>query len=237
MIAAALSVAVAVSAAQAPPSEPPALDLPALVATTIPAGFNPLPDQPGRLGPLDAAGAAAVLDRSGQTPPERLVQAGFRRGYAKAWSKPETQEVILDVLVEFGDDEAAEVFARRVVESRARLASFEVPGVPDAVGFERGPATPTAADPAQREVVVRRGRVVAIVVMAGHVARPEAAHLDVVVQGQWQQLQAVPVAPETEADDGGRRVRLALLAQVLLTVVLWRTVVAVRRTPQPLIRR
>ncbi|HVF76119.1 MAG TPA: hypothetical protein VM938_13865 [Acidimicrobiales bacterium] len=227
-----IRLALAVVFAVQPVTPPPPLDLPALFPTAAPTGFAPLPDDPGRLGRLDTPAAAAVLDRSGAMSPQLLADAGFRHGHSKAWTNKDSQEVLLDVLLEFHSDGQGEDFTRRIVESRKDVTRFEVPGLPDAVGFERGPATPTYTTPGQREVVLRRGRVVAIVVVAGHVTFPAVELVAGVAQAQRAALEAVPLEATGTADDD-RPVALLLAAQALFVLVSWRMATALQRTPLP----
>lgn len=232
-----IRLALAVAFAVQPVTAPPPLDLPSLFPPAVPAGFAPLPEDPGRIGALDTPSAAGVLDRSGAMPPQVLADAGFRQGHSKAWSNRDTQEVLLDVLLEFTTDDQGEDFAGRVVDSRKDVTRFEVPGVPDAVGFERGPATPTYTTPGQREVVLRRGRVVAIVVVAGHVTFPTVELVAGVAQAQRAALEAVPIEAPSAGDDDGPSAGLLLLAQALFVLVSWQMVTALQRTPLPFTSR
>lgn len=227
-----IRLVLAVAFAVQPVVPPPPLDLPSLFPPAAPAGFAPLPDDPGRIGALDTPSAAGVLDRSGAMPPQALADAGFRQGHSKAWTKQDTQDVLLDVLLEFTTDDQGEDFAGRIIDSRKDVTRFEVPGVPDAVGFERGPATPTYTTPGQREVVLRRGRVVAIVVVAGHVTFPTVEVIAGVAQAQRAALEAVPLEVSSGGDDRPA-VGLVLVAHALFVLVSWRMVMALQRTPLP----
>lgn len=199
-------------------------DLGALFPPTLPEGFVAMADQPGRLGPLDAATAAAVLDRTGRTTAEQLTRAGFVHGHARAWSKADSQEVVLDVLLEFRGDDAARHFVEGVVEARKRLEQVPV-GASGAVGFRRGPATPTATEPGQLEAVLRAGPVVAIVVAAGHAAYPSPQLLTAVAAAQFEVLR--PLFPERSAAKPERRNSVAgwgVPAVLMLAAVSWAAV-------------
>jgi hypothetical protein len=236
LFAAGAGVAVAVlpvSTAVAQDAPPPALDLVSLFPAAVPAGFAPLPDQPGRLGALDAASAAAVLDQSGRVKAEMLVESGFRAGHAKAWSKQDTQEVVVDVLLEFDTQREAESFTDGFLEGRRQTTeSFVLPGVPEASGFLRGPQTPSRTSPAQREVVLQRGRVMAIVVVAGFAAYPPLEPAVTMAEAQRAALALVPVEESSdETDPDVQAAATALLAAIGLALVTWQLVSVLREHP------
>jgi hypothetical protein len=220
-------------AAQEP--APAAVDLATLIPPAVPAGFQPLPDQPGRLGPLDAPAAAGVLDQSGRVKGEQLTESGFKAGYAKAWSKPDTQEVIVDVLLEFDTERNARTFANGFRQGRRQTTTpFDLPTVPEASGFLRGPQTPTRTSPAQREVVLQRGRVMAIVVVAGFATYPPAEPAVTMAEAQRAALTALPASTERDDEkrsDAERAGAAGLPAVVLLVLVTWRLVAALREHP------
>lgn len=230
VVAAAAVVPAAAAAAQ---DAPPALDLVSLFPATVPPGFQPLPDQPGRLGPLDATAAAAVLDQSGRVKAEMLLESGFRTGHAKAWSKQDTQEVVVDVLLEFETQREAEAFTDGFLEGRRQTTRpFELPGVPEASGFLRGPEAPTRTSPAQREVVLQRGRVMAIVVVAGFATYPPPEPAVAMAEAQRAALAGLPVeASSDETDEGARSGATALLAAIGLALVTWQLVGVLREHP------
>lgn len=228
-----IRLALAVVLAVQPVTPPPPVDLPALVPTPaqVPAGFVPLPADPGRIGNLDTKAAAGVLDRSGAMSPELLAEAGFRQGLSTAWTKQDTQEVLLDVLLEFFTDDQGDDFVRRLVEGRKGVKAFAVPGLPDAVGFERGPDTPTFKTPGQREVLLRRGRVVSILVVAGHVTFPSVEVIAAMAHAQRAALDAAPLESAPGPDDDSPPAGLLLAAQALFVLVAWQAVMALQRTP------
>lgn len=226
-----LVAAVAFVAAQAAP--PAALDLSTLVLQQVPEGFTQLPDQEGRLGPLDAGSAAAVLDQSGRVKADMLVESGFRAGYSRAWSKQDSQDVIVSVLLEFTTDGHARRFTRGFLNGRRETTkAFEVTGVPEASGFERGPATPSRATPGQREVVMQRGPVLAIVVLAGFASYPSIDVARTLAESQRAALAGVPVTVEADDDDEApRRTALGALAMLLLTAAAGGMVATLHRHP------
>lgn len=200
---------------------PPPVDLPALVPQTVPAGFTPLADQPGRLGPLDAAAAAAVLDQSGRVTAAMLADAGFVNAYSKAWSKGDTGDVIITVLMEFTTQPQAEAFLRGFLQGRRQTTKpFPIPGVPEAAGFERGPATPDRNAPAQREVVLQRGRVMAIVVVAGFQAYPAVEPAVTMAEAQRAAMASVPVERPARPGNEGALPRVVAMA-LFVSVASW----------------
>lgn len=237
---AALALAVASTAAfvvspavWAQDDEAPApIDLTTLLPETVPPGFTPLEDQPGRLGPLDAAAAAAVLDQSGRVTAEMLQEAGFADGFSKAWSKGDTGDVIITVLLEFNTQADAEAFLRGFLQGRRQTTTpFSIPGVPDAAAFERGPPTPDRTNPAQREVVLQRGRVMAIVVVAGFQTYPPVEPAVTMAEVQRAELASVPVEPPPRPEDNGTIPRL--LAMVLFVSVASWLARVLRANPTP----
>lgn len=210
--------AVGLWAAGAPTPPLPPLELPAALIQQLPPGFTQLPDQPGRIGPLDAAAAAGVLDQSGQVKAEMLVRFGFRAGYSRAWAKQDSQDVVVDLLLEFESDRKARVFTGGFLsERRKSTKAFEVVGVPEASGFERGPATPSRTAPGQREVIMRRGRVLAIVVLAGFASYPSADVARTLGEAQRAALASVPVTADVDDDRSDvKRTALSGLAMLLL---------------------
>lgn len=181
---------------------PPPVDLNALVPQTVPPGYTPLPDQPDRLGPLHAAAAAAVLDQSGRVTAAMLEEAGFVNGLSKAWSKGDSGDVVITVLLEFTDQPRAEAFLGGFLEGRRKTTKpFPIPGVPEAAGFERGPPTPDRTMPAQREVVMQRGRVLAIVVVAGFQTYPPIEPAITMAEAQRAALASVPVQRRVREDE------------------------------------
>ena len=230
VVAAATAVPAAAAAAQDAP--PPAIDLVSLFPPTVPAGFQPLPDQPGRLGSLDATAAAAVLDQSGRVKAEMLLESGFRAGHAKAWSKQDTQEVVVDVLLEFDTQREAEAFTDGFLKGRRQTTRpFELPSVPEASGFLRGPEAPTRTSPAQREVVLQRGRVMAIVVVAGFATYPPPEPAVTMAEAQRAALAALPVEASSDTDEGARAGAAGLLAAIALALVTWQLVGVLREHP------
>lgn len=210
---------------------PAPVDLPALVPQTVPPGFTPLADQPGRLGALDAAAAAAVLDQSGRVTATMLQDAGFVSAYSKAWSKGDTGDVIITVLLEFKAQSDAEAFLRGFLQGRRQTTRpFPIPGVPEAAGFERGPATPDRTTPAQREVVLQRGRVMAIVVVAGFQTYPPVEPAVTMAEAQRAALAGVPV--ERPARDDDRPSGLLGVAVVLFVADLFLLARLARRHPE-----
>lgn len=210
---------------------PPPVDLPALVPQTVPPGFTPLADQPGRLGPLDAAAAAAVLDQSGRVTATMLQDAGFANAYSKAWSKGDTGDVVITVLLEFKAQSDAEAFLGGFLQGRRQTTKpFPIPGVPEAAGFERGPATPDRTTPAQREVVLQRGRVMAIVVVAGFQAYPALEPAVTMAEAQRAAMAGLPVERPGREDD--RPSGLLGLAVVLFVADLFLLARLARRHPE-----
>ena len=222
--------ALAIFAAQA--TLPP-LELPTLLIEHVPPGYTPLADQPGRLGPLDAGAAAAVLDQSGRVKGDMLTEAGFRSGFSRAWTKADSQDVVVDVLLEFGTDRQARVFTRGFLAGRRQTTKeFELIGIPEATGFERGPATPSRATPAQREVIIQRGRVLAIVVAAGFASYPSIEIARTLAEAQRAAL--APVALTDDPDDGkadDERIGLTALAVLLFVAVAGWTVATLHHHP------
>lgn len=211
----------------------PPLDLPTLVLQQLPPGYTQLADQPGRLGALDAGAAAAVLDQSGRVKADMLTKSGFRAGYSRAWAKQDSQDVVVDVLLEFGTDRDARVFTRGFLNGRRQTTkAFEVAGVPEASGFERGPATPSRATPGQREIVMQRGRVLAIVVLAGFASFPSPDTARVLAEAQRTALAPVPITPDAGGDDDdAERLAAKALAALLLSGVAWWMVRTLNRHP------
>lgn len=211
----------------------PALELPPLLIQQLPPGYTQLPDQQGRLGPLDAGAAAAVLDQSGRVKADMLTKSGFRAGYSRAWAKQDSQDVVVDVLLEFGSDREARVFTRGFLTGRRQTTkAFEIVGVPEASGFERGPATPSRATPGQREVVMQRGRVLAILVLAGFASYPSPDTARALAEAQRASLATVPIT--ADASDGGSkqsRAATKALALLLFTGVAWAMVRTLNRNP------
>lgn len=200
----------------------PPLDLATLVLQQLPPGYTQLGDQPGRLGPLDAGAAAAVLDQSGRVQAKMLTESGFRAGYSRAWSKQDSQDVVVDVLLEFAGDREARVFTRGFLDGRRQTTkAFDIQGVPEASGFERGPATPSRATPGQREIIMQQGRVLAIVVLAGFASYPSPEAARVLAEAQRAALASVPTTPETGGDDEADRLAAKALAALLLAAVAW----------------
>lgn len=226
--------AVALTAAPAPPL--PLLELPAVLIQQLPPGFTQLPDQPGRLGPLDAAAAAGVLDQSGQVKAEMLTKSGFRAGYSRAWAKQDSQDVVFDVLLEFETDRKAQVFTGGFLSGRRESTkAFEVPGVPEASGFERGPPTPSRAQPGQREIVMRRGRVLAIVVLAGFASYPSADVARTLAEAQRTALASVPLTAAVDDNrSDAKRTGASLLAMLLLVGSASALVLTIDRHPEAL---
>lgn len=226
--------AVGLLAAPTPPLPP--LDLPAVLIQQLPPGFTQLPDQPGRLGPLDAAATAAVLDQSGQVKAEMLTKSGFRSGYSRAWAKQDSQDVVFDVLLEFKTDRKAQVFTGGFVSGRRESTkAFDVAGVPEASGFERGPATPSRAEPGQREIVMRRGRVLAIVVLAGFASYPSADVARTLAEAQRTALASVPLTADVDDDrSDAKRTGASLLAMLLLIGSAGALVLTLDRHPDAL---
>lgn len=214
---------------------PAPVDLATLVPATVPAGFQPLPDEPGRLGPLDAAAAASVLDQSGRVKGEQLTQSGFKSGFAKAWSKQDTQDVIVDVLLEFDSARSARSFANGFRDGRRQTTTpFDLPTVPEASGFLRGPQTPTRTSPAQREVVLQRGRVMAIVVVAGFATYPAVEPAVTMAEAQRTALAGLPASASKDDDkrsDAERAGLASVPAVALLVLVTWRLVAVLREHP------
>lgn len=200
---------------------PAPVDLLALVPQTVPPGFTPLADQPGRLGALDAAAAAAVLDQSGRVTATMLQDAGFANAYSKAWSKGDTGDVIITVLLEFKAQRDAEAFLRGFLQGRRQTTEpFPIPGVPEAAGFRRGPDTPDRTMPAQREVVLQRGRVMAIVVVAGFQAYPAVEPAVTMAEAQRATMAGLPVDRPARRGNEGTAPRV--LAMVLfVSVASW----------------
>jgi hypothetical protein len=233
LLAIAFLVSSAAGAAPAEEAPLPPIDLTTILLQSLPPGFTQLPDQPGRLGPLDAGAAAAVLDQSGRVKADMLVKAGFRAGHSRAWAKQDSQDVVVDVLLSFGTDREARIFARGFLSGRRQTTKqFEVAGVPEASGFERGPTTPSRTTPGQREVIMQRGRVLAIVVLAGFASYPNVEVARTLAETQRTTLATVaPTADSDTSDEEQKRTALTGVALLLLVVAAWRMVDTVSRHP------
>jgi hypothetical protein len=108
---------------------------PAELEATMPteiAGFERQPDDYGDTGPSDLA--KAVRDDGLADAEELLADARFLRGYQRLFQAADSAQVIVFVY-EFCDETGSEAYARRFDEEGAIDGqTFEVPGIPGAIG-------------------------------------------------------------------------------------------------------
>jgi hypothetical protein len=128
--------------------EPDRRALEALLIADVPdrfERFRPV-ETPGVTGPLDLDAAA---EAEPDEPAERalLETRGFRRGYARAWRRPDGT-VLFALVYEFGTAAGAEAYRRdgQITLEGFGADTFAVPAVDGAAGFSQVEPTDTAGD-------------------------------------------------------------------------------------------
>jgi hypothetical protein len=111
--------------------------LEALLITSLPDGFELVPDNVASTGPSDLAKAAH--DDGGTDAEAVLTAAGFVHGYQRAWQSSDQKTLIIAFLYQFATADGAVSYRDRTVASLAAdttlaVTEFAVSGIPDAVG-------------------------------------------------------------------------------------------------------
>ena len=99
-----------------------ATELEALLADTVPDGFEQQADDVGDTGPSDLA--KAVRDDGMEDASQALTELGFRRGYQRLWMN-EADEQLIAFLYEFCDEEGASAAAQRTADLLVATGGFE----------------------------------------------------------------------------------------------------------------
>lgn len=116
------------------PVPPPVEDLATVLLDFTPWGFTPLVDAgPPFDGPVDVVEAGTFADVDATAEQQRLTDAGFTRGHAALWTKPDGS-VAVAIVYEFATPEAAraEFDEKRRLNLSVSPVFEDVEGVPDA---------------------------------------------------------------------------------------------------------
>ena len=81
-----------------------AVDLESVVVSGAPQGFEP---QDGRFGPFDLERYLSEFSDAEAEDREILRRAGFRRGFARAWSDSTKANLLVAMVLEFGKEDGA----------------------------------------------------------------------------------------------------------------------------------
>jgi len=112
--------------------------LEALLVTSLPDGFEFVPDDVASTGPSDLAKAAH--DDGGPDAEAVLTAAGFVHGYQRAWQSSDQKTLVIVFLYQFSAAEGAVSYRDRTIatlgaDTTLEATEFTVAGVPDATGW------------------------------------------------------------------------------------------------------